>query len=43
VTNRPYIHVRLTALEFLLGHLFLRSCFRISGFPNSISFAALGR
>jgi hypothetical protein len=20
VTNRPYIHVRLTALEFLLGH-----------------------
>src|SRR5215469_14474143 len=22
VTNRPYVHVRLTALEFLLGHLF---------------------
>jgi hypothetical protein len=25
VTNRPNVHVRLTALEFLLGHLFLRS------------------
>jgi hypothetical protein len=25
VTNRPNVHVRLTALKFLLGHLFLRS------------------
>jgi len=25
VTNGPNIHVRLIALEFLLGHLFFRS------------------
>jgi hypothetical protein len=25
VTNRPDVHVRLIALEFLLGHRFLRS------------------
>jgi hypothetical protein len=30
VTNRPYVHVRLTALKFLLGHLFLRSSVEIS-------------